>query len=124
MDSTTKTEGISNRPLDDYVWARALLCAPKRSLTERGHARHTVYSYLGSAAHLTHWAQRTDLSLARIDEAVIALRLGHESPNITHRYGEADLAIKGEALARLEQPATYLRRCRPPVALMAFLQQL
>ena len=83
MDSTTKTEGISNRPLDE-----------------------------------------TDLSRARIDEAVIALRLGHESPNITHRYGEADLAMKGEALARLEQPATYLRRCRPPDALMAFLQQL
>jgi len=94
MGSTTKTEGISNRPLDDYMWERALLGAPKRSLTERGHARHTVYSYLGSAAHLSHWAQRTDLSRARIDEAVIALRLGHENPNITHRYVEADLAIK------------------------------
>ena len=53
MDSTTKTEGISNRPLDE-----------------------------------------TDLSRARIDEAVIALRLGHENPDITHRYVEADLAIK------------------------------
>jgi len=83
MDSTTKTEGISNRPLDE-----------------------------------------TDLSRARIDEAVIALRLGHESPNITHRYVEADLAIKREALARLEQSATFLLRCCPLDALMAFLQQL
>jgi integrase len=106
------------------VRERAHLGALKRYLTERGHARHTVCSYLDCAAHFSHWAERTDLSLARIDEAVIALRLGHESPNTTHRYVEADLAIKREALARLEQSATYLRRCRPPDALMAFLQQL
>jgi len=55
---------------------------------------------------------------------VIALWLGHESPNTTHRYVEADLAMKEKALARLEQPATHLRRYRPPDALMAFLQQL
>jgi hypothetical protein len=53
-----------------------------------------VYSHLGFAAHLSHLAQRTDLSRARIDEAVIALRLGHENPSITHRYVESDLAIK------------------------------
>jgi integrase len=106
------------------VRERAYLGALKRHLTERGHARHTVYSYLNCAAHFSHWAQRTDPSLARIDEAVFALRLGHESPNTTHRYVEADLAMKEEALARLEQPAPYLRRYRPPDALMAFLQQL
>jgi len=71
MDSRTKTEGISSRPLDEYVRERAHLGALKRYLTERGHARHTVYSYLGCAAHFSHWAERTDLSLAQIDEAVI-----------------------------------------------------
>ena len=35
---------------------------------------------------------------------VIALWLGHESPNTTHRYVEADLAMKEKALARLEAP--------------------
>jgi site-specific recombinase XerD len=55
---------------------------------------------------------------------VIALWLGHESPNTTHRYVEADLAMKEKALARLEEPNTHLRRYRPTDALMAFLQQL
>jgi integrase len=55
---------------------------------------------------------------------VIALWLGHESPNTTHRYVEADLAMKERALARLEEPNTRLRRYRPTDALMTFLQQL
>ncbi|MFZ1905739.1 MAG: hypothetical protein WAU56_10160 [Steroidobacteraceae bacterium] len=55
---------------------------------------------------------------------VIALWLGHESPNTTHRYVEADLAMKEKALARLEEPATRLRRYRAPDALLSFLQQL
>ena len=52
------------------------------------------------------------------------LWLGHESPNTTHRYVEADLAMKEKALARLEEPNTKMRRYRPPDQLMAFLQQL
>ncbi len=55
---------------------------------------------------------------------VIALWLGHESPNTTHRYVEADLAMKQKALSRLEEPATHLRRYRPTDALMTFLQHL
>ena len=37
---------------------------------------------------------------------VIALWLGHESATTTHRYVEADLAMKEKALARLEPPDT------------------
>ena len=55
---------------------------------------------------------------------VIALWLGHESPNTTHRYVEADLAMKQKALARLDEPRTRMRRYRPPDALLSFLQQL
>jgi len=55
---------------------------------------------------------------------VIALWLGHESPNTTHRYVEADLAMKEQALARLEEPNTRMRRYRPADALLTFLQQL
>jgi integrase len=55
---------------------------------------------------------------------IIALWLGHESPNTTHRYVEADLAMKEKALARLEEPTTRFRRYRPPDALLRFLQQL
>jgi site-specific recombinase XerD len=55
---------------------------------------------------------------------VIALWLGHESPTTTHRYVEADLAMKEKALARLEAPDTTLRRFRAPDSLMQFLQTL
>ena len=55
---------------------------------------------------------------------VIALWLGHESTTTTHRYVEADLAMKEKALARLEAPDTKMRRYRAPDALMRFLQTL
>jgi site-specific recombinase XerD len=55
---------------------------------------------------------------------VIALWLGHESTTTTHRYVEADLAMKQRALARLEAPDTKMRRFRPPDPLMRFLQTL
>jgi hypothetical protein len=55
---------------------------------------------------------------------VIALCLGHESPNTIRRYVEADLAMKQKALARLDEPRTRLRRDHPPVAALSFLQRL
>jgi site-specific recombinase XerD len=55
---------------------------------------------------------------------VIALWLGHESTTTTHRYVEADLAMKEKALARLEPPDTTMRRFRAPDSLMRFLQTL
>ena len=56
--------------------------------------------------------------------SVIALWLGHENASTTHRYVEADLAMKDRALARLQEPDTKIRRYRPPDALMRFLQEL
>jgi site-specific recombinase XerD len=55
---------------------------------------------------------------------VIALWLGHESTNTTHRYVEADLSMKQKALARLTPPDIKLRRFRPSDSLMRFLQAL
>ncbi len=55
---------------------------------------------------------------------VIALWLGHESTTTTHRYVEADLAMKEKALARLAPPDTKLHRFRAPDSLMRFLQTL
>jgi len=55
---------------------------------------------------------------------VIALWLGHESTNTTHRYVEADLSMKERALARLEAPDTKLQRFRASDSLMRFLQTL
>jgi site-specific recombinase XerD len=57
--------------------------------------------------------------------SVIALWLGHESTITTHRYVEADLAMKEKALARLQEPETVHCRYRPADdALMQFLQAI
>ena len=55
---------------------------------------------------------------------VIALWLGHESTTTTHRYVEADLALKEKALARLEAPDTKRGRYKAPDSLLRFLQTL
>jgi site-specific recombinase XerD len=56
--------------------------------------------------------------------SVIALWMGHESATTTHRYVEADLTMKEQALARLDEPRAALPRYRPPDALRAFLETL
>ena len=55
---------------------------------------------------------------------VIALWLGHENPNTTHRYVEADLAMKQKALARLNAPNTKVPQFRASDSLMQFLKTL
>jgi hypothetical protein len=45
---------------------------------------------------------------------VIALWLGHESTNTTHRYVEANLEMKEKALGRLEVPDIKLKRFPKP----------
>lgn len=39
-----------------------------------------------------------------VDICVIALWLGHESPKTTYQYVEADLAMKDQVLAKLQEP--------------------
>jgi site-specific recombinase XerD len=56
---------------------------------------------------------------------VIALWLGHESTTTTHRYVEADLAMKNKALAKLQPPGEPNYRYQPDDdALLQFLQAL
>jgi site-specific recombinase XerD len=95
----------------DLAVARAI---PQcRSLTKKHISPHTIRHT--AAMHLLQ---------SGVAFNVIALWLGHESPNTTHRYVEADLAMKEKALARLAEPTTRIRRYRPTDALLSFLQQL
>ena len=61
---------------------------------------------------------------AGVDTSVIALWLGHESPETTQVYLHADMTIKEQALARVQQPGTSPGRYRPPDTLLAFLDNL
>ena len=59
-----------------------------------------------------------------VDTSVIALWLGHEGPETTQIYLHADMSIKEQALARVQQPGTNPGRYRPPDTLLAFLDNL
>jgi site-specific recombinase XerD len=59
-----------------------------------------------------------------VDITIIALWLGHESPATTHRYVEADLAMKERALKTLQQPPTRNLRYRASDSVLAFLDSL
>lgn len=59
-----------------------------------------------------------------VDLSVIALWLGHESIETTHRYVEADLAMKEDALGKLQAPNTATTRYQPPQEILAFLDAL
>ena len=61
---------------------------------------------------------------AGVDTSVIALWLGHASPETTQIYVHADLALKEQALARTAPLHTTPGRYRPPDRLLAFLESL
>jgi site-specific recombinase XerD len=90
---------------------------------------HATYKFptLASRAISPHTIRHTTamhLLQSGVDITVIALWLGHEHPSTTHIYIEADLAMKEEALSRLQPIAGAPVRYRPPDQLMAFLQSL
>jgi integrase/recombinase XerD len=66
------------------------------------------------------------MSLLRsgVDTSVIALWLGHEDAETTQLYLHADMTIKEQALARVQQPGTSPGRYRPPDSLLTFLNNL
>ena len=74
--------------------------------------------------HLLRHTTAMHLLRSGVPFNVIALWLGHERATTPHRYVEADLAMKENALARLEPPDIKLRRFQAPDALMRFLQTL
>jgi integrase/recombinase XerD len=61
---------------------------------------------------------------AGVDTSVIALWLGYEGTETTQIYLHADMAIKEQALARVQQPGASPGRYRAPDSLLAFLDNL
>lgn len=61
---------------------------------------------------------------AGIDTSVIALWMGHASPDSTQTYLHADMTIKQRALARVTPPNTAPGRYQAPDTLLAYLDTL
>lgn len=59
-----------------------------------------------------------------VDLTVIALWLGHESPETTHQYIEADLKLKEEVLAKVKGLPSEPTRFQPKGKLLDFLDSL
>ena len=65
-----------------------------------------------------------DLLQAGVDRSVIALWLGHESVETTQIYLEATLAMKEQALNRINPPEGQSGRFKPGDRLLNFLNSL
>lgn len=75
--------------------------------------------------HVLRHSTAMDLLHHGVDRSVIALWLGHESPETTQVYLSADLELKEKALAKTGlMEAGDARRFRPGDRLLAFLQAL
>jgi integrase/recombinase XerD len=74
--------------------------------------------------HTLRHSAAMNLLHAGADITVIALWLGHESPETTRIYLHADMALKEKAIARTAPPGTQAGRYHPPDELLAFLAQL
>jgi site-specific recombinase XerD len=74
--------------------------------------------------HVLRHTAAMDLLQHGVDRSVIALWLGHESPETTQMYLHADLRIKEDALVRTAPTDVKPSRYRPSDALLAFLEGL
>ena len=74
--------------------------------------------------HTLRHSTAMDLLHHGVDQAVIALWLGHESVTTTQVYIHADMRIKEEALARVAAPPAQADRFRPDDQLLTFLEGL
>ena len=97
---------------------RLKLAAQKAALHDPELANQRIFPHLVRHSTAMHMLQ------AGVDITVIALWLGHESPATTHRYLEADLAMKERALQSVQPPSTGILRLQPEDPVLEFLQSL
>jgi site-specific recombinase XerD len=77
-----------------------------------------------ASPHCLRHTLAMELLQSGVDRSVIALWLGHESPETTQIYLDADLALKEKALSRTAPFDTRPGRYRPGDRLLAFLRNL
>jgi site-specific recombinase XerD len=110
---------ITGRPLSrdaiEHRIARYAATAAARCPSIR--AKHVT-------AHTLRHTAAMKLLLAGVDQAVIALWLGHAQTSTTDRYLHADMTQKERALARTQPPGATPGRYRPPDPILAFLEAL
>lgn len=79
---------------------------------------------IGITPHTVRHTTAMHLLQSGVDITVIALWLGHEDTATTHMYVEADLAMKEQALMKLQLNTAMPGRFRASDSLLSFLQSL
>lgn len=74
--------------------------------------------------HVLRHTAAMELLQSGVDHSVIALWLGHESPETTHIYLQADLALKEKILEKTKPLNVKASRYRPSDKLLQFLNSL
>lgn len=74
--------------------------------------------------HIVRHTTAMHLLQSGVDITVIALWLGHENTATTHMYVEADLAMKEQALMKLQPSTAVPGRFRASDSMLSFLQSL
>jgi site-specific recombinase XerD len=89
-------------------------------------ASRTCPSLVGKrvSPHTLRHSTAMELLHNGVDQAVIALWLGHESVETTQVYIHADMRLKERALQQVASPDTRVGRYRPDDQLLAFLEAL
>ncbi len=74
--------------------------------------------------HVIRHTTAMHLLQSGVDMSVIALWLGHEDINTTHKYMEADLEMKKRTLTKMQEPQQKLKRKVITDKLLSFLEDL
>jgi site-specific recombinase XerD len=86
--------------------------------------KHSALRSLRVSPHTIRHTTAMHLLQSGVDLSVIALWLGHDNPQTTHQYLDADLETKKRALARLQAPNVKSTRRRSAQPIMQFLKDL
>lgn len=98
---------------DGYPMTRCNVTQRLNIAVKRAAQVHESLARRSISPHTIRHTTAMHLLQSGVAFSVIALWLGHESTITTHRYVEADLAMKEKALARLQKPETVQYRYRP-----------
>ena len=89
-------------------------------------ASHNCLSLLKKrvSPHVLRHTTAMHLLEAGVDISTIAIWLGHESIESTHKYMVADLRLKEQALSKIKEPKTSGFRYKPSSEILSFLDSL
>jgi integrase/recombinase XerD len=93
-------------------------------ILERATKKEPEFRKLHLSPHTIRHTTAMHLLQSGVDLSVIAMWLGHESIETTHKYLDADLESKKRALERLHSPTVRRSGRRAQPRLIAFLQRL